>query len=198
MSKYDSDAESDVESDAENDTEEEEKERRDTIRQLKAYHRSFPDILNKKTTKAQDAQDIKIEEKYTNITDNEKLKEELADIKLKVGGTTMMKDIAGLFVSIAFFVQDTPLLKLNGPAVSLATVIQSNEAIYNSVMKEIACKYDLTKYLEPEIRLGLILAQSVGITHLKNKFAEETALKVKQPQPLNENKIVPGHINGEH
>jgi hypothetical protein len=182
--------EEDVSSDEEEEVDEE-FERKEIIRQIEAYHRHFPEILNKKTEKADEAIKSKTA-KYSGVTSKDKLKEELETIKKRVSGTTLIKDFGGLFVVGAYAIQDAGTLfglKLNGPKASLATVVEQNQAMFSSIMKEIACKYDLEKYMEPEMRLGILGIRCIAACHIANTTEEEVRKPVAIAEKQEENKM---------
>lgn len=169
---------------SEEEEEEEEEERKEMIRQIEAYHRNFPEILSKRTNKSEEKLNEKITKKYSAITNKDKLRAELDGIKRQVSGTTMIKDLGSLFITGAFVLQDGGEafgLKLKGPKIALADIVAQNQGAFSSVMRELGCKYNLEKYAEPEVRMGLLCLQCIGTCHISNKIAEETAGQVRKP-----------------
>lgn len=148
--------------------------REELLDQIASYHRYFPDILSSraKGKKKSGADDLTA--KFVGKSD-EFLRKELDDIKKEVSGVNMVRDLGGLIVLGAAGVQSVGSyagLKLDGPKTNLTGVVQQNLTAFNSVTKELLCKYGGSKYCEPEIRLGLLCAQSILGVHAVNANAD--------------------------
>lgn len=155
-------------SDSESDDDD---ERAELLRQITAYHRHFPEVLTKKATTAAAGVKKTVAATYSSATPTQKLKDDLKELKNQVGGAGVVKDLSSLFVTMAYVMQGMGSfvgLKLEGPKVSLADIVNENRASFAAVSKELICKYDLESVGEPEVRLGMLAAQCLMVVHMKN------------------------------
>ncbi len=145
------------------------------IKHIEAYRRNFPDLCEK------------LKKEYDPNMDTEYLKKELDKIRILVSENNTIKNMGDLCVTTAYFIQDIGEyagLKLNGPKLSLANIVNSNKETYNSIMKEIICEHNLSGWTKPEYRLAMLTAQCLVVTHAQNASAPA------ETKPTN-------HVNGE-
>lgn len=142
------------------------------VERYKSYMSSFPVETQEYETKLLE-KPIDI---YDAIEDNKEAKQYIDDRTdelrkhigqgrgSQVGGMSIIKSLATLVQSVG---KRWGLL-LYGDKTTLVETVGQNEAQFNSLIKEIACKYAMDKFVEPEARLGLLSLQCIYTTHTIN------------------------------
>ncbi len=100
------------------------------------------------------------------------MEDRVDDLRKWIGkGSSQQINRFSLVTTIATIVQSLGKrfnLLLYGDKVTLVQTVKDNEDQFNSLLKEIACKYAMDKFVEPEARLGLLSAQCIYNTHAIN------------------------------
>jgi hypothetical protein len=159
---------------------EEEEEKKNIVKQILAYHKHFPDILCKGKGKSYNPKT-----KYNTNQPLEKLQDALKEIEELVSSSSIISDLGGLAVVASQGVM--PLgsllgLKLEGPKINLPSVVNSHKRTFDSIIKQLICKYGLMDCCSAEIRLGLLAVQCVAITHMANSSAEKVEEEIKKQE----------------
>jgi hypothetical protein len=164
---------SDLDSD-DSDFAEDPNDREDMIEQIASYQREFPELLTKSKRKGRETSSVR--SRYGPTVPTDRVRRDLDDIKKEIASSNAIKSMGGLIISGAVGVQylgSCAGLKLDGPRVSLAKYVQDNQEAFVGITKELLVKYKMTQYMEPEVRLGLLLANMIVGVHCVNSVAEE-------------------------
>lgn len=143
----------------------EELEKEKLINQIENYYRTFPEVFK-------DRKKMKLRKN----TPLEVLKDEVKLLDQEVTKNSSVKDMGNLAISMAYGLQkmlDGTPIKLNGPKIGLADIVQNQKQAYDEVFKQLACKYNLMGMVSPELKLAGLAIQSVFVAHGINAHAEE-------------------------
>lgn len=132
--------------------------------QIENYYRTFPEVFK-------DRKKIKLRKN----TPVEILKDEIKLLDQEVTKSSSVRDMGNMAVSFAYGLQkilDGTPIKLNGPKIGLADIVNNQKAAYDEVFKQLACKYNIMGLVCPEIKLAGLAVQSIFVAHGINSQEE--------------------------